>query len=170
MPRSRRGFQLQQFLSGNIVPSTASKPTGVVPESPLSLGSMKNPAFSAGALGGTPAQQLQSGAAKLNLAGGQMLIPQASAIASPTKFADFQKELSGISLGKNLMTQQSVLGSSLLGTDATGTDWAKIFGYQGAGSDLISAALKKYGISKPAGGLGAVNSFSPDWLKSMGLV
>lgn len=167
MARSRRGFQLQQFLPGNIVPSTASKPTGVVPENPMSLGSMKNPAFSAGSLG-TPAQQLQSGSAKLNLAGGQMLIPQASSapVSSGSKWTDLQKALGGINMGG---LKPTTAAGMYLGADAATTDWSKLL-TQGSLNPTIAAALKTLGISKPSGSFGTSVGFGQDWLKSMGLV
>jgi len=168
MPRSRRGFQLQQFLSGNIVPSTAAKPTGVIPEAAQGGLSMQSPPFSAGAPNVSPAKQLESGQSKLNLAGGSMLTPNPAAPGA-SKFGDLQKALGGVSLGKNLMSGQNVLGSSMLGQDAIGTDWAKLFGYQGMNSSMVSAALKSLGITAPTGGFGA-NPNLQDWMKQVGLV
>lgn len=168
MPRSRRGFQLQQFLPGGITPSSASKPTGVIPEAPQSLGSIQSPAFSAGAPAQSPASQLQSGQSKLNLGGGQMLTPNPAA-SGPTKFGDLQAALGSISMGNNLMTGQKTLGSSLLGADAASTNWGDLFGYQGMNSSMISAALKNLGITAPTGGFGATPNLQ-DWMKQMGLV
>lgn len=170
MPRSRRGFQLQQFLPGNIVPSTASKPTGVVPESPLSLGSMQSPPFSAGGSQGSQFQQQMALNKQTQIQG--ISGPQAGTPTSMgSKFADLQKALGGISLtsGKSLGGGQT-MASSLLGADAGSTDWASLFGNNSANSALIAAALKNLGITKPSGGLGATNSFSQDWMKQMGLV
>ncbi len=172
MARSRRGFALQELLPGGISPSTSSKDAkGMAPSSAYTP-PVASQAAPAAVNKNAIDPVLQANPLSMD-AKASPIFGAPSAAPTPTKFGSLQTALGGIGLsaGKSLGGSPSMSAGSLLGADALGTDWGKLFGYQGIGAELISAALKNLGISKPTPMLGVTpaQSYGEDWLKSMGL-
>lgn len=178
MARTKRGFVMQSFLPGGLTPSSSSPATGRVPENPLSMGSMQNPAFVAqpAAKQATPAVSPMASWGVSTAAQGDALNAKMAAASAPpqgsgNKWADLQNAFSKTVISGTGIGAPKTYASSLLGNSAADTDWAEIFGYKWKNNSALQNALKSLGISAPTKSIGLVggnNLYNDAWQKSMG--